>query len=276
MISLVHIINPVDTDQSSDLFIAQPITFETMRIAREFARGQVDVSLYAIQVDHEKPVPLPDCFKRLPGITRTVSDIFTFQEKRELPLIKDILDAAYRTIPANSPGRSYIIYTNVDIALQPYFYTTVAGLIERGHDAFIINRRTIPDSYENITQINEMYSETGETHPGWDCFIFDSGLYENFETGTACIGSGWIGRVMIINMTSLAKKFKLFPNFHMTFHIGNERRWKSDRYNDYLEHNKNQCKEILIKFETLYGPFDREKLPGRFFNRFDENTITQD
>ncbi len=34
---LAHIINPVAVQGSSDLFIAQPITFETMKVARNFA-----------------------------------------------------------------------------------------------------------------------------------------------------------------------------------------------------------------------------------------------
>jgi len=38
MISLAHIIHPVITDNSSDLKVAQPVTFATMKAASEFAR----------------------------------------------------------------------------------------------------------------------------------------------------------------------------------------------------------------------------------------------
>ena len=39
MNSIAHIIHPVMVKPPSDLIIAQPVTFETMRIAREFAEG---------------------------------------------------------------------------------------------------------------------------------------------------------------------------------------------------------------------------------------------
>jgi hypothetical protein len=44
MIWIAHIINPVDVGVSSDLFIAQPITFETMRVAREFEYIETDAT----------------------------------------------------------------------------------------------------------------------------------------------------------------------------------------------------------------------------------------
>ena len=38
-----HIINPVKVSAASELGIAQPITFESIRIAKEFAKNKVDV-----------------------------------------------------------------------------------------------------------------------------------------------------------------------------------------------------------------------------------------
>lgn len=97
MISFAHIINPVQVNETSDLSTAQPITFETMRIARQFAQGTEDVELYAIQYQDEARILLPDCFRRVPDLTRSVIDIKTFNKKRKLPFIKDILDALFET-----------------------------------------------------------------------------------------------------------------------------------------------------------------------------------
>lgn len=155
----------------------------------------------------------------------------------------------------------------MDIALQPYFYQAVAAIIAKGYDAFIINRRTIPGGYKIVDEIPLMYAELGEKHPGWDCFIFHRALYHRFKLGTACIGSGWIGRVLITNMSCFASKFIIFEDLHLTFHIGNEKSWQVSQYDDYLEHNKNECRKVLTEFDQQYGPFDRQELPGRFFSR---------
>jgi hypothetical protein len=262
MLSLAHVINPAVVGPASDLFSAQPITCETMRIARDFSRGQAEVGLYAVQFINEPRLALPREFEALPDLRRSIADIRPFKQRRKLPLMKDILDALHAASQAE-----YLIYTNADIALQPFFYRLAARLAGQGYDAFIINRRTIPGKYARPDEIPLMYAEPGEPHQGWDCFVFRRSLYPRFRLGTACVGSGWIGRVMITNLAALAKKFEIFTELHATFHIGNQKTWQTPQWNDYLEHNKNECRIVLEEFDRKYGPFDRSKLPGRFFTK---------
>jgi hypothetical protein len=66
-------------------------------------------------------------------------------------------------------------------------------------------------------------------------------------------------------MACFAKRFTVFEDLHLTFHIGNEKAWQDPRWDDYLEHNKNECRRILVDFDQKHGPFDRSQLPGRFF-----------
>jgi hypothetical protein len=264
VLTLAHIIHPGVVDPASDLVIAQPITFESMRIARDFAAGRVDVNLYAIQHHDEERLALPGCFVRTPDLTRSVGDIKAFAVRRKLALLKDILDALYAADPAD-----YLIYTNVDIALLPHFYWMVSQIIAQGYDAFAINRRTIPGKYKSVDEIPLMYAELGEPHPGWDCFVFRRDLYPAFDLGTACIGISWIGRVIITNMAALARKFRVFEDLHLTFHIGDSRVWQSSRFQDYQEHNRNESKRVLVNFDRIYGPFDRKELPGRFFHQLE-------
>lgn len=244
-------------DKSSDLIIAQPITFETMRAAKAFAKDEIDVSLYAVQYDDEERFTLPDCFSRTPGLERSIGDIKSFEKWKKLAVLKDILDMLYLVSRAD-----YFIYTNVDIALQPYFYLAVSKIIEQGYDAFIINRRTIPGHYKNIVEIPLMYTEIGEKHPGWDCFVFKRSLYPTFELGTVCVGTNWIGRSMIANLASLAGQFKIFKDSHLTFHIGDERPWNAKQLDDYAMHNRDECSRIMAHFEKKYGPFNRKEFPG--------------
>lgn len=264
-IKIAHIIHPCIVAPSSDLVIAQPITFETMHLAGEFTGNGIDVELYATQYGDEERIPLPGSFIRTRDLTRSIGDVGVFRIKRKLALIKDILDILYESSSAD-----YLIYTNVDIALQPYFYRVTANIIRQGYDAFIINRRTIPDHYSSIEEIPLMYAEIGEKHPGWDCFIFKRELYPRFVLGNACIGADWIGRIILSNLVPLATRFKVFTDLKMTFHIGDRRAWQTDKFSDYAAHNKEECRKTLVKFDKEYGPFDRKELPGRFLTKFDE------
>jgi hypothetical protein len=265
MIALAHIVHPVQVGAVSDLFVAQPITFATMHMAREFSAGRTHVELHAVQYADEERLHLPASFTRTCDLTRSVGDVADFRKKRKLALIKDILDSLYGATAAD-----YLIYTNVDIALQPYFYDMVAALIARGHDAVIINRRTISGRYQRIEEIPLMYAEIGEKHPGWDCFVFARALYPKFRLGNACIGTDWIGRMMISNLAPLANDFMVFNDLHATFHIGDERAWVCNEFLDYSQHNKNECRKTLEEFDQTYGPFDRQGLPGKFLGRFSE------
>ncbi len=266
MIKIAHLVHPVIVHKSSDLVAAQPITFATMSKAREFAQRNAGVSCYAIQYHDEKRIELPQCFTRTPDLTRAIGDIKTFKKRKKLALIGDLLTALYRASQAD-----YFIYTNVDIALQPFFYRTVSKIIAQEYDAFIINRRTIPAHYKNVEEIPLMYAELGEKHPGWDCFVFKRALYPHFALGTVCIGTDWIGRSMIANLSGIAKQFKVFTDLHLTFHIGDGRPWESSQLDDYARHNRDECGRILTNFDKKYGPFDRKKFPGVLFRHLERS-----
>ncbi len=250
-LSLAHIINPVIADSSSDLVIAQPITFETMRSAREFTGDSANIDLYAIQLHNEPRISLPHIFSRTPDLTRSVTDIKTFKQKKNLPLIKDILDTLYEYGQAE-----YLIYTNVDIALQPYFYRFISSIIGQGYDAFVINRRTITDKYTSSDQIPFMYAEIGESHKGYDCFIFKRSIYPMFKFGTICIGTAWVGRALLANMAAYAARFKEFRDEHLTFHIGDSCTWRNNEFSDYFQENWNQYLTVFQQLEMEHGEFE--------------------
>lgn len=252
--SIAHIIVPVLVDKSSDLFIAQPITFETMRIAREFAKSEqdvADINLYAAQFHDEPRALLPYIFNRTPDLTRCAADIKTFKQRKKLPIIKDIMDRLYESSQAE-----YFIYTNVDIALQPYFYKTINRYIQQGYDAFIINRRTITDKYTTLEQIPLMYAEIGESHKGYDCFLFKRELYPRFKLGTICLGTAWIGRALLANMVTYATRFKEFRNEHLTFHIGDPCPWRNKEFSDYFQENWDQYLSIFRQLESECGHYE--------------------
>jgi len=250
MRQMAHIINPVMVGPASDLFFAQPVTFETMRVAREFARRQVEVELFTAQYPEDRAL-VPEGFAATPDLERSVLDLRDFQHRRKLPLLADILNRL-----AAASDAEYFIYTNVDIALLPHFYTAVNALIEQGHDAFVINRRTISAPYHNLAEIPLMYAEAGQKHEGHDCFVFRRAVYSQYRLGAVCVGMPWVGRALIWNLVAQAQRFQEFKKSHLTFHLGNELGWQNEKYSDYCAHNKAEAAKAGLEIERQYGPFD--------------------
>jgi len=241
MLSLAHIINPVTVQPSSDLYLAQPITFQTMQEARNFSKNNLNIQLFSAHFPEDNLMS-PKHFTQTPLLNRSVLDKGNFTHKRKLPLIKDILDRLYELSKAD-----FFIYTNVDIALQPFFYTCIAQLIYKGFDSFVINRRTISKTNTNLDSIPLMQAENGTSHPGYDCFVFKRDFYPHFTLGNSCIGADAIGKIMLTNLILHSKKFSIFKELHLTFHLGDDRSWKNPLFNEYDKHNK---KELVTILET--------------------------
>jgi len=266
MIKIAHVIHPVVVDPSSDLTVAQPVTFETMKIARQFAAVNVHVVQFFTKYHDETPL-ISEGFDKIPDLTRSVRDVARFQGNRKLALIKDILDRLYEATDAD-----YMIYTNVDIALMPFFYIVINRIIESGYDAFIINRRTISKTFRKPDDIPLMYSQVGEKHRGYDCFVLKRSVYPKYQLGNTCIGTGRVGAVLAVNLIYNAKKFKVFTDLHATFHIGNDKVWKSPHLNEYFLHNENELKKVLQHYGVLQNPIDNQ-LVKQLVNRYGSQSI---
>lgn len=239
MIKVAHVINPVIKDPSSDLYIAQPITFESMRVARQHAAGVIDVALFTVQFEEDRAI-VPDGFTALDGLTRSVADLGSFRIPRKLPLLRDVVGICVEHTDAE-----YIVYTNVDIALMPYFYLTLNEIIRQGYDGFVINRRTISSKFKRVEEIPLMYAETGEPHPGFDCFVFRRDNYHKFRLAEICIGINWVGALLMVNLECYSANFKLFDHLHLTFHLGDDKVWSNPDFDDYREFNVRQAECAL-------------------------------
>lgn len=249
MVRIAHIINPVKVNESSDLYKAQPLTFRSIVAARTFSAHAGEIGLYTTQFEEDRDI-IPEAFTRLPDLTRSVSDIDPKLSGKKLPLLSDILEKFDET------DADYGIYTNMDIALMPYFYDTVLSFIRSGHDAIVINRRRIPDTYFDRT-LEEMYAEPGRSHPGFDCFVFRKELLRRFVTGNICIGIPFVEVTFIHNLFSFAENPLFVPDKHLTFHIGTE--VMPARNPELYRHNRNEFfREI---YPRLKPHFRLEKFP---------------
>jgi hypothetical protein len=240
-----HVINPVRVTPPSDLFVAQPVTFESMRAAQELARGKVGVTLFAAHYPEDED-HVPELFQKLRPLDRSVLDVHDFPIKKKLPLISDIL----ARLAEAAPQADYFIYTNIDIALMPDFYTGVAALLDQGYDALTITRRTIPKTYTSPAELPRMYAEPGEPHPGYDCFIFRREAHAQYDLGNACIGAHWFGKALELNLICQARGYAALKDLHMTFHIGDDRPWKDDRFKVFTRFNQAEIRSILLRLHA--------------------------
>ena len=259
MRSLAHIVNPVVVPETSDLRVAQPVTFESMRVAKSIAEDRLDIR-QLVTCYPEDAEAAPADFESAGLLERSVLDVGTFAEPRKLPLLCDILGRLH----AASEGADYLIYTNVDIALMPSFYLTVSGLIDEGFDAFVINRRTISDRYTVTADLPLMYAQAGESHKGHDCFVFRRSAYPSYRLGSVCVGAPWVGRVLLLNLIAFADRFEEFKDLHATFHIGDAQVWQADRFADLARFNRDEASEVMDELERRFGPLASDAVLARY------------
>ena len=189
-------------------------------------------------------------------------DVCPLRPPRPLPLIADILQAGF-----DKGAGEYLIYTNIDIGLQPSFYDGVDKLV-REHEvsngaAFCINRRTISDEVTDPARINEMYSQTGEAHPGYDCFVFPREWVSRMVLGDCCVGSLWFPGLLLANMDVLGDGVGILKEEYLTFHLGNDKNWVG--LVDYEKHNLRETRRALDALRKT--SFDTSNL---FFDAFAE------
>ena len=250
--SFAHIINPVAVGPESDLHVAQPITFESMRLAREFAGPACDIDFFSAHYPEDQGIA-PEFFSPTAPLDRSILDLGDFAQSKKLPILKDILDRLY-----DSSTAEYFVYSNVDIALMPNFYVTVRELINCGYDALVINRRTIPETFSKVEELPLMYAEAGKPHCGYDCFVFRRDSYPGYCLANCCIGAASIGSALLVNLACFGSRFREFSDLHLTFHIGDRRVWTNS---DATFSNTFNARQFMRIKRELAPKFDIENLP---------------
>ena len=247
---IAHLVNCFKPQPDSEFEYVQPITLASMRRAKAACPPNIQVTLLSAQDEAGRAV-VPDDFQCTPDLQRDVRTICQDQSLPPFPLIADLLQRLY-----DNSDAEYLIYTNLDIGVQPHFYQAVADKIAKGHDAFIINRRRISGHYRNVEELPEMYAAQGKPHPGFDCFVFKRELFPHLRLGKVCIGIPYIEILMGQNLFCHAKNFRLFDAEHLTFHIGED--IFKPRNPTLLAHNKAEFWKTILQ---LWPKLDSRKFP---------------
>lgn len=249
---LLHIVNTYRSQHDSKESQVQRYTYTTMRTAREFTGKRHTVDFVSVQFPEDRD-QVPDMFLRAEDLQRSVLDCGNFRVPRRLPLIFDILKNGI----AAGQDSDFVIFTNTDINLMPYFYDCIARILDCGFDAIVVNRREIPGYSLDPTLLPLMYADYGVIHQGFDCFVFPARLYRRFVINEACVGAGLVMRGLLYNLVAHARTL-LLRDCHLTFHLGQDRAWQAAELADYTEHNR--ANGALVLAELTTNPAKRELL----------------
>ncbi len=241
---IAHIINPFIASEGSDLAYAQPITFQTMLLAKNKAETIMDIELLAAAFPEDEKI-IPSYFKKTSFLEKSVLGFNDFQKKIKLPCIAEILQKAFEESEAD-----YIIYSNADIGLYPDFYLTVNTLIDEDFDAVIINRKRLKPKYTKVEEIDRILLQEGKSHPGFDCFVFHRSIYPKLVLENICIGVPFIEITLSQNLFHLSNKFKLIESARNTFHIGMEI-FKNRAPKEYVKFNRIEFRRAICKLDPF-------------------------
>src|SRR5690606_10958003 len=148
-------------------------------------------------------------------------------------------------------------YTNADIGLSPQFYAFVVNKFSEGIDALIINRRTVSRIYSSPLEYSKIISDLGNSHPGFDCFVFSGAIAKKLILKKVVIGVHLIGRVLLWNLVKFGEKTKYFPKSSLTFHIGDDNAGKDEINNPLVFHNATESLKVL---EAIYDNYFHKRV----------------
>ena len=100
----------------------------------------------------------------------------------------------------------------------------------------------------------------GEPHPGYDCFVFRRDSFPRFDVASAFIGVPPIGRVLLVNLICNAARWETFKDLHLTFHIGDARTGRTDRYADYHSRNRAEYQQVLAHHAQCLDQLDEAQM----------------
>lgn len=259
-----HLISTVGASAPEDLREAQRITLESISQARELTNPEIEVEVRSARFPDE---PLPaDWLVNAVELRRSIIDVAPFPCTRRLPLLADVLSG----VPSDS---DLVVYTNIDIAVQPHFYELVVDLHRRGYDAFTINRRTVLPRHGSWDDLAWFATQQGAPHWGTDCFVFVPSLVPEIDVGDVCLGVRGVAKALLFNLRVLVTGFRVFADLHATLHVGNDRVWRSAAFSDLSRHNHREVCGVVRRLSERFDSHTVASVPAvrRFLRDADDD-----
>lgn len=252
LISIRHLIPSVGDSASTALLNAQSITVESIEKALAYDRDNLKVEVRAVSfpeesLSHEE-------IQSFPILRSSTLDIDGLGN-RKLPYLGEIL-AGF----GDCSDIDICVFTNIDIALQPHFYAFVAEEWRNGRDAMSICRRTVYPS-GNKASISHLLAQKGTSHPGHDCFVFDSSLIYGIRPVNAAMGAEYVALAMLWQLMLLARNFAYLTDVCATFHLGDDRPWQKTEFDALRNFNWRKLRELYSRLHNEFGSRKVTSLP---------------
>jgi hypothetical protein len=253
--SFTHVINPFNAVSGSEHDIAQSTTLRSISMAKK-CTPDIPVEVLCVVYPEDKGV-VPAEFICLDILSRSISDFVESDLSIKLPLLFDFLSAG---IDYSSKGdNEYLIYSNIDIGLMPFFYQTITDILNKGFDAVVVNRRSVDHDLHGEDNYGLLLSSMGKKHPGSDCFVVKKDLVDKFVRSQCCLGVINVMKSLMFNMAATAEKMVIVADAHATFHIGDDRRWTNEKFKPYTSHNRSEAERVAREL-IAYSPEYKRKL----------------
>jgi len=249
-----HVIPTVGPSAPAELVEAQETTLRSIERALRCVDSGIEVDVRAVRFPDE---PLDcDWVTDCPVLERSVLDMAEFDVPRRLPLLWDVLAGL-----GDSSEYDLAVYTNVDISVQPMFYELLAEIVEDGHEAFSITRRTVQPRFRG-SSLARLSATGGTVHPGHDCLGFTNAIAEQLDPCDVSLGVRWVARSLLWQLQLHSSNFRNFGDLHATFHVGDDRAWTNQRLRDYERYNGAQIKLLVETLIERFGPARVGRLKG--------------
>lgn len=253
---LRHVVPTVGPSAPPRLLEAQQVTLASIERALDLCRDHVEVEVVAARFPDE-PAPVRPWLSDAPSLVTSSSDLQEFTVPRRLPLLREVLGALSETSDHDA-----VILSNVDIGIQPNFYEVVGEILDAGYDAFTINRRSVaaPGATRSpwIAAAN-----VGSRHSGSDCFVMRPSLLHDIDVGDVLLGVRFVGRTLLEDLKGRARRFRQFGDLHVTFHLGDDRRWRDPALEDYEAFNHDQYLAARARRDSPIAVLTDHGRPGR-------------
>jgi len=240
----VHVCHPYSEGHTNSEVLTQEVTYSAMHRAREVCRGTgLEIEFLGAVFPKDKDYA-SKYFDRTFTLERSAKDIGSFGTERPLPLLFDIIGGAA------AHSADYVVFTNVDICPVPHFYRTLDGLLARGFDGLVVNRRTLTGWPADPMMVDLMAADPGKPHEGYDCFVFARERLSRFIDTKALVGTGGVMQSLIYNLVATSQRLLFLGDVHLTYHLGDDKVWTAPHLRDYIEHNWTEAIGLLQQLAT--------------------------
>ena len=239
-----HIVPGLDSSAPAGLQGEFGLTVRSLEIASEWAKKlKHDVRVVVANFHHE-PSAVTHSFERIPVLTADAQEIFPSLPR--LPFLKDALRLQVQS--------DWVIYSQADIIVAPFFYERIATEIDKGFSSFSINRRTVKRVEGASDPLAEIWSQVGISHKGTDCVVMPVETYQKMVVLDTVIGLLGLGRTLLLNMAVNDVASKRVKDWGLTFHIEDSRQWSiGDRATFGNHFNQKQFLGVVDELVKLHG-----------------------